>query len=361
MLSHSQYSVVPGRDASLSDVLTNTAGAALGAMLAPHVPMLLRPSRPAAARLGLAAVLLWASAWVFGAWAIGSDPGRGNWHGRVMNDLPDSPPFNGELVEASIDGAPLKVVPAPLPPLVERAFARDSFVLEGAVRPLPAIARRENVVTIIDSRPDRKANFNNDLVLVFTRASSDGIIGFRVNAARLRLRTPQFTFGTVFDAGKPVYFHFSRVRGMVRGTTSGIGAERVTEYRLGPELLWSVLGPRNPGLGVSWSFEAFLWAAGLLAVAGYWGSRSARRPALMASVVLVVAVQWLTPCGIPSRAPIATWLGDAPRWAVHWRAGRASDAVPSPLAPHSSPVALGAGGANAKRAASLRMRPFQRA
>ena len=39
-----QFFVVPGRDASLSDLVTNTTGAGLGAVIAPFIPMAFRPS-----------------------------------------------------------------------------------------------------------------------------------------------------------------------------------------------------------------------------------------------------------------------------------------------------------------------------
>lgn len=290
-----QYTVVTGRDASLSDVLTNTAGAFLGAWLAPHLPLLLRPSRRAAGPMAVGAVLLWAGAWLFGAWAISTDPGRGGWRGRVANDLPGTPPFNGEVVAAFLDGTPLAVAPARMPPGVEQAFARDSFVLEGSVRPGPAIALRENIVTVIDA-PREGASAGN-LVMVFNRAATVGVIGFRVNAARLLLRTPSFPLGRIFNVPvhEEVRFHVARTSGMLRALAQGVGPELATEYRLGPELLWSVLSPRTPQPSTLWKLESFLWAAGLLGIAGFWGARSGRAGVPLAVLLVAVVVQLIVP------------------------------------------------------------------
>lgn len=265
-------------------------------MLAPHLPGLLRPARQAAARLALAAVLVFAVAWVFGAWALGSDPGQGKWRGRAFNDFPDAPPFNGELVRASIDGSPLQVAPAPLPLDVEHAFARDSFTLRVAVRPGPPIAWRENVITIIDFRDDA-SDANNSLVMMLNRVRHRALLSFRINAARARLRTPSFNLGPAFDvpSGREVTLEVSRARGMLRAAAVRNGQPLTTEYRIGPELLWAVMAPRTPRPGLEWIVEAFLWPAALLLVAGYWTGRSGSRRVLLLAALLAILVQVATP------------------------------------------------------------------
>ena len=112
MIETLQYFVVPGRDAALSDVVTNTTGAWLGALLAPRLPLLLRPGPRPATRLALAAVVGWAAAWVFGAWASSSNTGAGNWRGRAPNDLPDARAFSGAVEEVAINGTRLLLAPA---------------------------------------------------------------------------------------------------------------------------------------------------------------------------------------------------------------------------------------------------------
>lgn len=291
-----QYSVVSGRDASLSDVVTNTAGAALGAALAPHLSTFLRPGRRAAARLGLATTALWAGLWLFGAWAMEGNVGAGHWRGRFPGDLPDAPALSGDAVEASIDDAPLGLTPASLPRNVEERFARDSFTLLLAVRPGSPIAWRENVITIIDV-DETRAGENNQLVLTLNRVRPRALLSFRVNASRVRLRTPSFNLGPAFDVppGGAVSLEVTRARGTLRATADRGGEVLTTWYRIGPELLWAILAPRTPHPGFEWIIETFLWPAVLLAIAGYWCGRSRYRGTLLLALALAMLGQAVTP------------------------------------------------------------------
>ena len=68
-----QYFVIPGRDAGLGDVLSNTTGGALGAAIAPHLKTMLSPGRRMATRLLRIGVAVWLglallSAWLFLPW-----------------------------------------------------------------------------------------------------------------------------------------------------------------------------------------------------------------------------------------------------------------------------------------------------
>ena len=291
-----QYFVVTGRDAAISDVITNTAGTALGAALAPHFATLLRPGRRAAAGLGFLTTLVWTGLWLFGGWALEGDIGAGQWRGRFPGDLPDAPALSGEALQATISGAPLGLVPASLPPEVEQRFGRDSFDLRVVIQPGPPIAWRENVVTIIDVTPVRHEG-NNRLVLTLNRVRTRALLSYRINAARVRLRTPSFSFGDAFDVppGGTATLDVSRSRGNLRGTADRDGKTLIADYRIAPELLWAVLAPRTPEPGVRWRLEPFLWAAGMLTVAGYWSGRSRSPVVLMFVFCWVVLVQVVTP------------------------------------------------------------------
>src|SRR5512134_1972273 len=193
-----QYWVVTGRDASLSDLLTNTLGTWIGAHLAHWLPAMLHPGVRASRRLAWGTSALWAGLWSLGAWLIGNDPGAGAWRGRVANDFPDIPPLSGEVRSVSVSGAPLEAVPRALPASVEEEFARDRFALDALVRPADPVARRENIMTVIDDR-GLGPNYLNHVVLVMNRTRQWATVLFRMNTARLRLRTPVFAFGPVFQ------------------------------------------------------------------------------------------------------------------------------------------------------------------
>jgi len=177
---------------------------------------------------------------------------------------------------------------------VEQAFARDSFTLRVEVKPGAPIAWRENVVTIIDVRDLRASN---RLVMTLNRVRPCALLTFRINAARARLRTPSFDLGRVFDVapGTTVSLAVTRWRGALHAVADRGGQAMTTDYRIGPELLWSVLGPRTPRPGITWVVETFLWGSVVLLVAGYWSGRSGSRASLLCVGCIAVAAQVAVP------------------------------------------------------------------
>ena len=93
-------------------------------------------------------------------------------------------------------------------------------------------------------------------------------------------------------------FQVARLRGVVRGTAEGDRPPLLAEFRIGPELLWSELFP-YPRPTTLWNVEAFLWAATLLGLCGYWAQRSARRVIVPAALVVAVLVQLIVPVYFP--------------------------------------------------------------
>ena len=65
-----QLVAIPGRDATLSDLLTNTTSGAIGAAIAPHLPTALRPSRTQAGRLLAGGAAAWLAALGVAAWLL---------------------------------------------------------------------------------------------------------------------------------------------------------------------------------------------------------------------------------------------------------------------------------------------------
>ena len=106
-----QYTVVSGRDASLSDLLTNTLGAMLGAGIAPHLGTLLVPDARSARRLVVVGLAAWLV--VLAVSAIGMMP----WlpAGAIRNDCTrsaDKPDvFTGTVQSVSLNGVALPAMP----------------------------------------------------------------------------------------------------------------------------------------------------------------------------------------------------------------------------------------------------------
>jgi VanZ like family len=102
-----QYYVVPGRDASLSDLLTNTAGAAIAAGFAPHLERIVLPDRVRARHLVLGGIALWLGLLTISAFAMMP------WvpSGTLRNDCTRSEGkpeiFTGTVRSVRLNGIPL--------------------------------------------------------------------------------------------------------------------------------------------------------------------------------------------------------------------------------------------------------------
>jgi hypothetical protein len=98
-----QYLLLVGRDASLGDLLSNTLGTALGAVLAHGAWSGMVPDHAAARRrLALAACLGYAGL-AIGGWALApSTSSSGTWRVRTAFEAPDAVPFRGTIDEFSV-------------------------------------------------------------------------------------------------------------------------------------------------------------------------------------------------------------------------------------------------------------------
>jgi hypothetical protein len=102
-----QFAGVPGRDASLSDLLTNTLGGTLGATLGPLVPVGMFPTSRIARRFlslgaGVWLSLLALSAWLMTPWV----PEATVWS-RWAQHAPWLDPFHGQVTSAAAAGLTL--------------------------------------------------------------------------------------------------------------------------------------------------------------------------------------------------------------------------------------------------------------
>lgn len=98
-----QALAIPGRDASLSDVLTNSTGTAIGIWLFNHGPMLRRP--PRAWSIGLAG--LYASFFLLvqavGAWGIRPAPPSDPFWGLWAHSFGEPERFDGQILRVTAD------------------------------------------------------------------------------------------------------------------------------------------------------------------------------------------------------------------------------------------------------------------
>ncbi|HEX3276114.1 MAG TPA: VanZ family protein, partial [Gemmatimonadales bacterium] len=124
-----QYCVIPGRDASLSDVLTNTTGGAVGAALAPEAVAALRPQPTRARRLFLAGAAAWLATMAMSAWLLAPAVLKG----RLISNWAD-PSAGWDVFTGVVDSVRLNGREMPADDLAPDRDALRSELAEGTFR-----------------------------------------------------------------------------------------------------------------------------------------------------------------------------------------------------------------------------------
>ncbi len=284
-----QMKVITGRDASLGDILTNTTGGTLGALLGIHWRRLVHPGRIEARRLALAWAVALLGTWAVSAWAFGPMyPVGAPWYGQWAPDLGNYAPFRGTLLTLEAGGEPL---------LPGRAI--DDARLQDAVAANPAMAfravlgpmpyRLAPVGAIFDGRQRR--------VIVLGQERRDLVFVLRTRASILRLWTPTVNLrnGMAGQPGDTVDAE-GALRNGAYVLNSRIGdVVRTRILPLSASWGWSLVTPWSSVLGEEVHGLTAIWIAGLVALLAYWSVR-ARGPALalppVLSGLLIGAVPW---------------------------------------------------------------------
>jgi hypothetical protein len=325
-----QFRVVSGRDASLSDLLTNTTSAALGATLGGILPRMVAPRpRDAAAFLAggiaLLLLLLAASAWLLAPWMPGR-PLSSSW----AHIAPGFDVFTGGVEAVHLNGAPMPPDGAPADSAaLRRRLAAGSFELEADVVSGVPVDWRSWIYTL---------RVGSDRALTLTQLERQARIDMPARALRLRLFPPAVTLpeGLPERAGVPVRLTASGGDGRVRLTSDYDGHVRSVELAISPAYGWIMVLPFDlaSGTGVRW-----ITALGLALAAlplGFWARRTGRPgmalAGLAAALVLALAV-------IPAAGgfPPVRWsewvagaLGAAGGWALRRPAAYLEERCASP-------------------------------
>lgn len=172
---------IPGRDPNLSDVLSNSAGAAIGALLAVRLRSWLAPPDAAADRLALVAAGAACTVWaVTGLMLAPSFPPTTYW-GQWTPRLVSLGSYDGRVLDAAVGD--LTVTDAPVPrsdELRARLMAREPVTLSIIAGPPPS--RPSSIFSIADKDARR--------VLLVGAVGDDVILRYRTRAADWRLDQP---------------------------------------------------------------------------------------------------------------------------------------------------------------------------
>ena len=300
-----QYAVIPGRDASLSDVVTNTLGTALGALVASRIDWLLHPPPRDAARLAMGTLGTWAALWVAAGWLLGASPGPAPWRAVLRPELIDAPPFEGEIVSAELSGVALHEGGQALPSRVVDAYARDSVAFAASVRTGPPSRERRGLLEVRDG----------DSVVQLAVAERGGALRFamRTRSSRLLLRPISLRMprAAAQPEGTSLMLSVRREAGAIV-VEPRMPGEREVRLNIGPHWLATLLLPVEVWAGPSWEAFAYLWVVGLLVPVGWWVAHSAPRAkltlAFAAFAVVIGGLRTVPPLFRLSHTSSVGWL-----------------------------------------------------
>jgi hypothetical protein len=278
---------IPGRDTSLSDVITNSTGAFIGIICADIWRVVLLPSRRVATQLAWGWTLLWALVLTVSAeLAHISLPNTTAW-GVWRPELLHHDYFSGKVLEATAGGLRTPNAISATSADVRRRLSSDSVVVEATIvgglvtTPVSAIA------TVYD--------YNRSQIFMLGERNGALIFSLRMRTADARVATPDIRLDSVFPRHRSAAPDTMVVAGglihhrlWISARKGGVVRERTHPIDAG--LGWSYLLPFDYEYGPEAVWLTVLWLAALSAPAMYWATRAGRRAQLSVGAVLAATL-----------------------------------------------------------------------
>ncbi|NNG16098.1 MAG: VanZ family protein [Gemmatimonadales bacterium] len=277
-----QFVTILGRDASVSDLITNTSGGLLGGFLAHHRYVLAFPTPRNAARLLAAGVLAVLGVFLSTVTLLQPDLPRGTWYGIVAPAWPGHGTFEGTVLDARIGVAPISRDTLPLAPKHRVALLSGDPILvrfgvgktrPSGLAPLAVVASQEHRTLALLAQHGR-----------------DIVAGVRLRASAWRLRSPRIRLNHVIpeSAGDTVVAWGGFEGGELYA--GGVANQQRHSRRLSLSvgLGWALLLPIGGGIGPEAGPLNVLWLLILIMPLAYWAGRSERGLALPSVGILVL-------------------------------------------------------------------------
>jgi hypothetical protein len=295
-----QYFANTGRDASLSDLITNTTGGALGAAIARRWGLLLAPGRLRARRLSLVAAAGWLGILAFTAVSLQPWVPAGRPRNYCTDAFPTSELFSGTARTMRLNGV---------------ALSCDQDLPRGEIGP-----GRITVVTVatagepsLGRRVIHLVRTSATTVLVLAQHGRAAVFQTSTTARALRFFPPSAILPHAFPArpGGAVEVVAESDRRRLRLSATHDGVRSSAELALSPSYGWTLLfvDPMVPGAQLR--VVAALWLGALLLPAAYWAGLAARPGAALGGLgAVVVAGLGLVPA-VAGFDPVhwSEWVG----------------------------------------------------
>jgi glycopeptide antibiotics resistance protein len=294
-----QAFIATGRDATLSDILTNTSGGAIGFWSARTAPTWLAPSRKTAAWLAAIWGAIWLLIQIVSTYSFSPSLSPSQYYGQIARQRGGREMFHGQVDSARIDTIAIP----------NGAFADSRSIRQLLLNGTPIVA----VVRLAEPTPNfasiiRVADDKQRGIVSIAEQGDRLVFSIRTGASNLRLREPAFGMPGVFTGARPPADSAAETLVMSARFNDGtvqLAAQTRSAHRelnLSPRaaLAWTVLLPFHGHLesGGMERVATFLWTSVLLIPLGYWAATLARQLERVPAFSLMAVLAALLAAGL---------------------------------------------------------------
>jgi VanZ family protein len=264
-----QLHLIPGRDATVGDVVANSLGGFIGIMSGRHWRALIAPSEPVR-RLLLACAL--GMLMLFGcitAYSVRPAPTRLTYYGQLARQLGSNLPYPGEILRAAVGSVRIPDV------RLQNSAALDTALQQGDAISLTVLPHG---ITSWQSPVMRVADESATEILAVSAQRDRALFGIRTGADELRLRPYVVSLPNAFGVGVPVSIEARWLQGIATVQAHrGSDVQRGT-VRFGPQTGWRLFMPWTVQSGShTWEMLAdAVWMIMLGFPIGYWSRLASR-------------------------------------------------------------------------------------
>ena len=206
-----QAFIVRGRATTLSDILTNTSGGAIGFWSARTAPTWLAPARKRAAWLAAVWGAIWLLIQIVSSYSLSPSLAPSQYYGETAHQLGGRAMFHGQVGSARIGTIPIP----------NGAFADSRSIRQLLLSGAPVVA----VVRLAEPTPNfapivRVADDNQREITSISEQGDQLVFSIRTGASNLRLRQPAFGMPGVFAGARPPADSAAAGRVPVRGRST---------------------------------------------------------------------------------------------------------------------------------------------
>lgn len=278
---------IPGRDTSLGDLFTNSAGGMIGILCADVWRVVVLPSRRAAVRLATG----WTMVWLFVLTASAelahiSLPNTSAW-GVWTPELLHHDYFPGKVLSATAGGLPTPNAISGSSDDVRRRLSSDSVVVQATVVGAVVTGQISSIASIYD--------YQHTQIFLLGQRRGSLIFSLHMRAGDAKVKSPAIRLDSVFPrrrAAKPdtivvagglIHHHL-----WISAEQNGVTRERTLPMDAG--LGWSYFLPFDYEYGTEAPWLTALWLAVLSAPAMYWATRAGRTALLAVATALAASL-----------------------------------------------------------------------